>query len=143
MLRIPFYKPSVGAEEIDEVVAALKSGWLTSQLNRIEAVLAKRNLDCLSTESLLVLAATVRAQLRRLTATPLLATIPKDLGGAVEATRRVKLNGAENENRYKNGTETFRNVRAGWVSQGEGAAALPQQRLGTKIGPVYWGEPVL
>ena len=41
---------------------------------------------------------------------------PEDRGG-VEATRRVKLNGAENENRYKNGTETFRNVRAGWVSQ--------------------------
>src|SRR6187551_2344461 len=38
--------------------------------------------------------------------------------GGVEATRRVKLNGAENENRYKNSTETFRNVRAGWVSQG-------------------------
>jgi perosamine synthetase len=30
MLRIPFYKPSVGAEEIDEVVATLKSGWLTT-----------------------------------------------------------------------------------------------------------------
>ena len=41
---------------------------------------------------------------------------PEDRGG-VEATRRVKLNGAENENRYKNGTETFRNVRAGWVSR--------------------------
>ena len=46
---------------------------LTSQLNRIEAVLAQRNLDCLSTESLFVLAATVRAQLRRLTSAPLLA----------------------------------------------------------------------
>ena len=41
---------------------------------------------------------------------------PEDRGG-VEATRRVKLNGAENENRYKNGTETFGNVRAGWVSR--------------------------
>jgi perosamine synthetase len=30
MLKIPFYKPSVGAEEIDEVVATLKSGWLTT-----------------------------------------------------------------------------------------------------------------
>jgi perosamine synthetase len=30
MLKIPFYKPSIGAEEIDEVVAALKSGWLTT-----------------------------------------------------------------------------------------------------------------
>ena len=40
---------------------------------------------------------------------------PEDRGGG-EATRRVKLNGAENENRYKNSTETFRNVRAGWVS---------------------------
>ena len=38
---------------------------LTAQLNRIEAVLAKRSLDCLSTESLFMLAATVRAQLRR------------------------------------------------------------------------------
>ena len=50
---------------------------------------------------------------------------PEDRGG-VEATRRVKLNGAENENRYKNSTETFRNVRAGWFPIGEGAA-LPQQ----------------
>ena len=40
---------------------------------------------------------------------------PEDRGG-VEATRLLKLNGAENENRYKNSTETFRNVRAGWVS---------------------------
>src|SRR5450759_6021736 len=30
MLRIPFYKPSIGAEEMDEVVATLKSGWLTT-----------------------------------------------------------------------------------------------------------------
>jgi perosamine synthetase len=30
MLKIPFYKPSIGAEEIDEVVATLKSGWLTT-----------------------------------------------------------------------------------------------------------------
>jgi perosamine synthetase len=30
MLRIPFYKPSIGTEEIDEVVATLKSGWLTT-----------------------------------------------------------------------------------------------------------------
>ena len=30
MLKIPFYKPSVGAEEIAEVVATLKSGWLTT-----------------------------------------------------------------------------------------------------------------
>jgi dTDP-4-amino-4,6-dideoxygalactose transaminase len=30
MLRVPFYKPSIGAEEIDEVVATLKSGWLTT-----------------------------------------------------------------------------------------------------------------
>ena len=30
MLKIPFYKPSVGAEEIDEVVDTLKSGWLTT-----------------------------------------------------------------------------------------------------------------
>jgi perosamine synthetase len=30
MLKIPFYKPSIGAEEIDEVVHTLKSGWLTT-----------------------------------------------------------------------------------------------------------------
>jgi dTDP-4-amino-4,6-dideoxygalactose transaminase len=30
MLRIPFYKPSIGAEEIDEVVKTLKGGWLTT-----------------------------------------------------------------------------------------------------------------
>ena len=30
MLRIPFYKPSIGAEEINEVVDTLKSGWLTT-----------------------------------------------------------------------------------------------------------------
>src|ERR1043166_1810990 len=30
MLKIPFYKPSIGVEEIDEVVATLKSGWLTT-----------------------------------------------------------------------------------------------------------------
>lgn len=47
---------------------------LTAQLNRIEEVLAQRNLACLSTESLFVLAATVRAQLRRLTSVPVLKT---------------------------------------------------------------------
>jgi perosamine synthetase len=30
MLKVPFYKPSIGAEEIDEVVATLKGGWLTT-----------------------------------------------------------------------------------------------------------------
>src|SRR5690242_5830862 len=30
MLKIPFYKPSIGPEEIEEVVATLKSGWLTT-----------------------------------------------------------------------------------------------------------------
>jgi perosamine synthetase len=29
-VKIPFYKPSIGPEEIDEVVATLKSGWLTT-----------------------------------------------------------------------------------------------------------------
>jgi len=29
-MHIPFYKPSIGVEEIDEVVATLKSGWLTT-----------------------------------------------------------------------------------------------------------------
>lgn len=29
-MKIPFYKPSIGAEEIDEVVATLKSGWITT-----------------------------------------------------------------------------------------------------------------
>jgi dTDP-4-amino-4,6-dideoxygalactose transaminase len=30
MSNIPFYKPSIGQEEIDEVVATLKGGWLTT-----------------------------------------------------------------------------------------------------------------
>lgn len=30
MLKIPFYKPSIGDEEINEVVDTLKSGWLTT-----------------------------------------------------------------------------------------------------------------
>ena len=30
MKKIPFYKPSIGAEEIDEVIDTLKSGWLTT-----------------------------------------------------------------------------------------------------------------
>src|SRR2546430_2036556 len=30
MLKVPFYKPCIGPEEIDEVVATLKSGWLTT-----------------------------------------------------------------------------------------------------------------
>ena len=30
MLKIPFYKPSIGNEEINEVVDTLKSGWLTT-----------------------------------------------------------------------------------------------------------------
>jgi perosamine synthetase len=30
VLKIPFYKPSIGGAEIDEVVATLKSGWLTT-----------------------------------------------------------------------------------------------------------------
>jgi perosamine synthetase len=30
MLRIPFYKPSIGGEEIEEVAATLRSGWLTT-----------------------------------------------------------------------------------------------------------------
>lgn len=30
MLKIPFYKPSIGPEEIDEVVHTLRSGWLTT-----------------------------------------------------------------------------------------------------------------
>src|ERR1035438_4371148 len=29
-MKIPFYKPSIGTEEMDEVVATLKSGWLTT-----------------------------------------------------------------------------------------------------------------
>jgi len=29
-MRIPFYKPSIGPEEIAEVVDTLKSGWLTT-----------------------------------------------------------------------------------------------------------------
>ena len=49
---------------------------LTAHLNRIESILAKRNLECLSTESLFVMAATVRGQLRRLTAPPVAALRP-------------------------------------------------------------------
>jgi len=30
MLRVPFYKPSLGREEVDEVVDTLQSGWLTT-----------------------------------------------------------------------------------------------------------------
>jgi len=30
MLPIPFYKPSIGEEEINEVVDTLRSGWLTT-----------------------------------------------------------------------------------------------------------------
>jgi perosamine synthetase len=30
LMKIPFYKPSLGAEEINEVVDTLKSGWLTT-----------------------------------------------------------------------------------------------------------------
>ena len=59
---------------------------LTAQLNRIEAVLAKRNLDCLSTESLFVLAATVRAQLRRLTVAPVLTSCEAPVEPAVVST---------------------------------------------------------
>jgi perosamine synthetase len=29
-MKIPFYKPSIGPEEIDEVVSTLRSGWLTT-----------------------------------------------------------------------------------------------------------------
>ncbi len=43
---------------------------LTAHLNRLEVILAQRNLECLSTESLFNLAAIVRAQLRRVTAPP-------------------------------------------------------------------------
>ncbi len=60
---------------------------LTAQLNRIESVLAKRNLDCLSTESLFFLAATVRAQLRRLTIAPV---TPTAAGALVASLEEVK-----------------------------------------------------
>ena len=30
MLKVPFYKPSLGPEEIQEVVETLKRGWLTT-----------------------------------------------------------------------------------------------------------------
>src|SRR5271165_1680124 len=30
MLKIPFYRPSIGPEEIQEVVETLKGGWLTT-----------------------------------------------------------------------------------------------------------------
>ena len=28
--KIPFYRPSVGQDEIDEVIAVMRSGWLTA-----------------------------------------------------------------------------------------------------------------
>src|SRR4051794_23175804 len=39
MMKIPFYKPGIGSEEIDEVVDTLKSGWLTTgpKTKRFEA----------------------------------------------------------------------------------------------------------
>jgi hypothetical protein len=48
---------------------------LAAHLDRIETVLAKRNLDYVSTESLFCLAATVRAQLRKQTALPPLSAV--------------------------------------------------------------------
>ncbi len=29
-LKVPYHRPSIGREEIDEVVSTLKSGWLTT-----------------------------------------------------------------------------------------------------------------
>jgi dTDP-4-amino-4,6-dideoxygalactose transaminase len=39
MVTVPFYKPSIGTEEIAEVVDTLKSGWLTTgpKTKRFEA----------------------------------------------------------------------------------------------------------
>lgn len=68
---------SVEIEALQERVAAsheMELTRLSEHLNRIEAVLARRNLDCLSTESLFCLAATVRAQLRRITKSPALSS---------------------------------------------------------------------
>ncbi len=59
---------------------------LTAHLNRIEVILAKRNLECLPTESLFCLAATVRAQLRRLSHAPLLATLEVEASPAATST---------------------------------------------------------
>jgi hypothetical protein len=63
---------------------------LTAHLNRLEAVLATRNMECLSTESLFVMAATVRAQLRRL-ATPPVFPARSPVSG-VEEDRQNSLN---------------------------------------------------
>jgi perosamine synthetase len=43
MLKIPFYKPSIGEEEINEVVDTLKNGWLTTgpKTKRFEAEFAE------------------------------------------------------------------------------------------------------
>jgi hypothetical protein len=73
---------AVEIEALQERVAAsheLELTRLSDHLNRIEAVLARRNLDCLSTESLFCLAATVRAQLRRLAASPASIGFPANL----------------------------------------------------------------
>src|SRR3954451_24020300 len=42
-MKIPFYKPSIGEEEINEVVDTLKSGWLTTgpKTKRFEAEFAQ------------------------------------------------------------------------------------------------------
>jgi dTDP-4-amino-4,6-dideoxygalactose transaminase len=42
-MKIPFYKPSIGEEEINEVVDTLKSGWLTTgpKTKRFEAEFAR------------------------------------------------------------------------------------------------------
>src|SRR6187549_3959874 len=67
---------------------------------------------------------------------------PEDRGG-VEATRRVKLNGAENENRYKNSqkrSEMFGPVgfpKGKWV--GCASAAATRNQNWSKTGPVLGG----
>jgi len=51
-LRVPFFRPDVGEAEIDEVVATLRSGWLTTgpRTERFERAFAEaagaRRLHC-------------------------------------------------------------------------------------------------
>jgi transposase len=59
---------------------------LAAQLEQVEAVLAKRRLDCLSTEFLFCLAGSLRAQLRKLRVTPTLAPASPASDVAASAT---------------------------------------------------------
>ena len=54
-MNVPFYKPSIGEDEIAEVVATLRSGWLTTgpRTREFEAQFAVLGMD-LQTDDRLV-----------------------------------------------------------------------------------------